>query len=178
MTSEYSFKRLSEKDDISSFHCGDEAWQVEVSDFLKEDALIQQQQGLNVTWLCRLEGELVGYTSLVASRIELKSLFDWTAHLGLGEVKLRYVPCMLIGRFGVVFNAHGRGMGTSMLSFVRGAALTSSLGLRLLTLDVDKRNAKGLKFWTTRGFIVIWEGSDSRFMVSNLQREQTIQKGD
>lgn len=161
---------MTENDDVSGFHCGDEDWQTDIVDFLKEDALIQQNQGLNVTWLCRFNDEIVGYTSLVASRIELKQLFDWTVFLGLGEVKLKYVPCMLIGRFGVRDVVKRKGVGKYMLSFVRGAALSASLGLRLLTVDVDKHNDEGLRFWTSQGFIVIREGSGSRFLVYNLQK--------
>ena len=74
MTPKYSFKRLSEEeDDIPSFHCGDEPWQLEVSNFLKEDALDEQLKGCNITWLCysKTIDELQGYVSLIASTIRL-----------------------------------------------------------------------------------------------------------
>lgn len=175
---EHKMTRLSPKDDVNLFDCGTDEWDTDVAEFLKDDALRQQQMGLNVTWLCRLDGKLVGYASLVASRVELKSLFDWIAHLRLGEVPLKQVPCMMIGRFAVASSAQRQGIGKFMLSFARGAALKSGLGMRLATVDVDKRNDRGFQFWVSQGFIKVSEGTNSRFMVYDLHRDYPIEKGD
>ncbi len=179
-TPPYSFKRLSEEDDVQAFDCGTDKWDTDIAEFLRDDALKQQKMGLNITWLCRLDGKLVGYVSLVASRFELKNLLDWIAHFGLSEVqrKLKYVPCMMIGRFAVDSSVQRKGVGKHMLSFARGAALKSGLGMRFATIDVDKCNDRGFQFWVSQGFIKVQEGSDSRFMVYDLHGEQAIEKGD
>lgn len=175
---EYKMTKLTPQDDVSLFACGIDKWDTDVAEFLRDDALRQQQMGLNVTWLCRLDERLVGYTSLVASTVELKNLLDWIVHLRLGEVPLKYVPCMKIGRFAVDSSIQRHGVGKYMMSFARGAALKSSLGMRLATLDVDKRNDRGFQFWESQGFIKVHEGSDSRFMVYDLHGAQPIEKGD
>lgn len=175
---EHKMTRLSPQDDVSLFDCGTDKWDTDVAEFLRDDALRQQQMGLNVTWLCRLDGKLVGYVSLVASRVELKTLLDWITYLRLSEVPLKYVPCMLIGRFAVDSSAQRQGVGKFMLSFARGAALKSNLGMRLATLNVDKLNDKGFQFWISQGFITAQEGSDSRFMVYDLHGVRPIEKGD
>ncbi len=66
-TSHLTMTKLSDADDLSDFSCGSLEWEKDVSDFLIEDALSQQEMGLNVTWLCHLGELLVGFTSLVAS---------------------------------------------------------------------------------------------------------------
>jgi len=38
---------LSDKDDVSAFDSGPEPWAVDVSEFLRDDALDQQEKGLN-----------------------------------------------------------------------------------------------------------------------------------
>jgi len=174
MTSEYSLKRLSEEDDIASFHCGDEAWQVEVSDFLIEDALAQQGMGLNVTWLFYKDEELVGYTSLVSSDLKLEkdkgSTPKWKSILGLSEIKRENVPCGLVAQFGVTTKYQKQGRGNYMLSWIRGAAFQLHFGIKLLTLHVDRRNKLGRHFWESQGFINFPLGGSGKqlFMVFNL----------
>ena len=106
----YQLKRLTEEDDVQSFHCGTDKWEADVADFLKEDALIQQQMGLNVTWLCLLDGKIVGYASLVASKVKLSNLFDWVATLRSDEIPIKQVPYMMIGRFAVDSNTKRQGV--------------------------------------------------------------------
>ncbi len=146
-------KRLTEEDDVQSFDCGLNEWDIDVSDFLKEDALTQQKMGLNATWLCRVNGELVGYTSLVASTLTLKKSPDWMTRLGLSQIRRKNVPCILVAQFAVTSSAQRQGIGKFILSWVRGAAFQSSFGVKLLTLHVDRRNDAGRSFWESQAFI-------------------------
>ena len=66
----YYFKNLSEEDDVSDFDCGDE----DLNDFLKNDALEQQNEKLNVTKLVMCENIIIGYISLLTDTITLKNI--------------------------------------------------------------------------------------------------------
>lgn len=155
---------------MQSFDCGLNEWDKDISDFLKEDALDQQKMGLNATWLCRVNGELVGYTSLVASTLTLNKSPDWMTRLGLGQIHRKNVPCILIAQFAVTRSAQRQGIGNFMLSWVRGAAFQSSFGVKLLTLHVNRRNNAGRSFWESQGFINFpHAGSNNQlFMVFDL----------
>ncbi len=163
-------KRLTAEDDVQSFDCGSDEWGINVSDFLKEDALNEQKMGLNVTWLCREGGKLVGYTSLVSSALTLKEYPDWMVRLGLSQIRRKDVPCVLVARFGVCITAQRRGIGSFMLSSVRGAAIKSKFGVKLLTLHVDRKNVAGRSFWESHAFINFPPaGSDKQlFLVHDL----------
>lgn len=155
---------------MQSFGCGSNAWDIDVSDFLKEDALTQQKMGLNTTWLCRVNEELVGYTSLVASALTLTNSPDWMVRLGLGQIHRRNVPCILVAQFGVTSSAQRQGIGSFMLSWVRGAAFESSFGIKLLTLHVDRRNDAGRSFWESQKFVNFPPAGSNKqlFMVFDL----------
>ena len=168
-TSRFTMTKLAATDDLSAFSCGSLEWEKDVSDFLKEDALEQQEMGLNVTWLCHSGELLVGFTSLVASSVQLKE-FSWKNRFGLGQVKRSDVPCILIAQFGVNEGSQGQGIGKFMLSWVRGAAIDSSIGVKLLTLHVENKNKSGRQFWVSQGFINFPPegGSKQSFMVYDL----------
>ena len=163
-------KRLTEDDDLQSFDCGFNEWDINVSDFLKEDALDQQKLGLNVTWLCQENGKLVGYTSLVASTLTLEESPDWMVRFGLSQIQRTNVPCILVAQFGVTSSAQRQGIGSFMLSSIRGAAIESNFGVKLLTLHVDRRNIAGRGFWDSQEFINFPPAGTNRhlFMVYDL----------
>jgi len=149
----YSFKQLSEEDDVQSFHCGLQPWQTEVSDFLKDDALTQQLQGLNVTWLC-YSGvcELRGYFSLTASSIQLPEGDELRVDSDLEQIGRNYFPCVLIAQFGVQSDAQGQGVGTNMLNWVGGLVVELDIGARFLTVHIERDNNRGLNFWGKKEF--------------------------
>lgn len=66
----YEIKILSEEDDVSNFSCGLN----DMDDFLINDALIQQENNLNVTYLVICDGEIIGFFSLLADRIDIKDM--------------------------------------------------------------------------------------------------------
>ncbi len=166
----YSVRKLSRETDTSSFCCGIDEWDKVVADFLIDDAHSQQSMGLNVTWLFYKDDDLIGYTSLVSSDLRLEKTSNWKALLGLGGIIREHIPCILIAQFGVSMNYQHQGIGAEMLSWIRGAALTSSFGVKLLTLHVDRRNQNGRTFWDKQGFLNFPPGGGSGhlFMVFDL----------
>ncbi len=169
-TPTYSLRRLCENDNVHSFCCGTNEWDINVADFLIEDACTQQEQGLNVTWLCLKNNELVGYTSLVSSILKIEENSRWKAILNIGQIKRDYVPCGLIAQFGVASDFQRQGAGRFMMSFIRGAALDSEFGIKLLTLHVHSNNILGQKFWESMGFQIFKpaSGSKYKFLVHDL----------
>lgn len=168
----FEIKKLDIVDNINSFSCGDNEWDVDIHDFLLDDALTQQKQGLNATWICLRDNQIVGYTTLVSSTLSLeyeekpllKKLFN------IGEIKRDNIPCGLIAQFGVNRAYQRQGIGSSMLSFIRGAAIDSKFGIKLLTLHVHSNNSAGKIFWESKGFQIFKpaSGSTYKFMVYDL----------
>ena len=66
----YYFENLSDKHDLSEFDCGDK----DLNDFLKNDALAQQNARLNVTKLIMCDGNIIGFTSLLTDGIMIKKI--------------------------------------------------------------------------------------------------------
>lgn len=61
---------LSKRIDVSSFHCTNE----DLNDFLKNDALWNQEQLINKTYVCYYQNHLVGYFTLTTDTIQVKSI--------------------------------------------------------------------------------------------------------
>ncbi|ADC46817.1 hypothetical protein mru_0966 [Methanobrevibacter ruminantium M1] len=57
----YYFETLNESHNLNNFYCEDE----ELNEFLKEDALKQQKQKLNLTKLIICDDEIIGFVSLL-----------------------------------------------------------------------------------------------------------------
>ena len=149
-TPTYFLKRLTAEDDVQSFDCGSDEWEIEVSNFLKEDALDQQGQRLNVTWLYYLDDQLAGFMSLTASDIKVR--IGLMEQFGLRESKYPDMPCLLIGRLGVSQSVKRHGIGQRMVNWVYGTALNNNFGIKFLTIHVDKRNKGGRAFWESQKF--------------------------
>ncbi len=165
----YSLKKLGMTDNIGTFSCGNDEWHKDINAFLIDDALDQQTKGLNVTWLCLKEDKIVGYASLVSSTLKIEEPI-WKSVLRIGEIKRNDVPCGLIAQFGVARDYQRQGVGKFMLSFIRGAAIDSEFGIKLITLHVHKDNLEGRRFWELMGFQIFKpaSGTTYKFMVHDL----------
>ncbi len=80
----YSIVKLTENHDLEGFSCGLD----DMDDFLKNDALIQQTENLNVTYLSMYGGEIIGFFSLLSDIIKLKDIKN--------EYDLPYSTCPAI----------------------------------------------------------------------------------
>lgn len=168
----WAVKRFAPGDDVSSFECGDDSWHKEVADFLKEDALSQQQMGLSTTTLFYYDSRLVGFTSLLASNLRIEELTTNQAIRELEEVGYKEFPCVLIGQFGVNKECQGRGVGTRMFEWVTAEVHETSIGARFLTLHVARANKPGRAFWEGRTFQAVPKRGNSHavFMLFDLYR--------
>lgn len=68
----YRFETLTSDHDLSEFKCASD----DLTDFLKNDALTQQKNKLNITKVVMCDDIVVGYVSLLTDTIPLKDIRD------------------------------------------------------------------------------------------------------
>ena len=65
----YKISKLTKLDDLDEFSCGLD----DMDEFLKNDALTQQEENLNVTYLAKCDNKVIGFFSLLSDSIRLES---------------------------------------------------------------------------------------------------------
>jgi len=145
---ELNIELLSAKYSLSRFDSGNS----ELNDFLKNDALKEQQELLSKTHLCFYKEHIAGYITLTADSIRVKKDKLDTSQIIEGCEYPAY-PCILIARLAVDIRVQKRGIGQFMLLLVIGLALDGPLGCRYLSVDpkedaVDFYRAFGFDYWT------------------------------
>lgn len=119
---------LDEADDLSSFNCDSE----ELNDFLKTNALVDQNNLVNRTRLCFYNGSLAGFYSLAADTIETKNVID-----GIESYPYRKYPAVKIARLAVDSRFERCGIGTFLMKIILAqmVSLCDSIGCRYLLVD-------------------------------------------
>ena len=117
ITDKYYFETLTAEHDLSDFDCGDE----DLNDFIKHDALPQQNEKLNVTKLVMCDEHIIGYTSLLTDKLQLRNIKDEKLRLRIKEKlgitsKNREISAVKIGRFAIDKRYSGKGLGTHILN--------------------------------------------------------------
>src|SRR5260370_8579659 len=123
--------------DVSGFDCDD----VDLNDFLKNDAARYQADHLSHASLAFLQGALVGYVTLLTDCIILKTsekkhvleqLLDF-------HQTVYTFPALKIGRLGVQVATKNTGVGTQLLKYTVGLVVRLNtelhIGCRFITLD-------------------------------------------
>ncbi|SRR6266566_618042 len=132
---------------LQAFDCGD----ADLNDFLRNDCQTYQGHCLSHTRLALYNGALVGFVTLLADSIILKTpekkhLFDF-------HQKLMYFPAMKIGRLGVAQNSQGGGVGKALLKYSIGVAVRMNtdlnVGCRFVTVDAYP---KSINWYVQNGF--------------------------
>ena len=129
------WKPLESGDDVSQFTCGDESWATDVSDFLKENALYQQDRGYNRTYLFLAEGVLAGFVSVLSFRISSNPTMQEYTEVGQSSA-----PAMLIGQFGVATAFQNAHLGEYIWEWTQGLADLQGVGIRFIALHCDILN--------------------------------------
>jgi GNAT superfamily N-acetyltransferase len=123
----YYIEKLSSNHCLNSFSCGLK----DMDDFLKNDALNQQIDNLNVTYFAMYDDEIVGFFSLLEDIIQLKDIEN--------EYDLPYSTCpaIKIGRFAVNEKYNSLGLGTVLLDNVcyQIKRISEIHGVRFITVD-------------------------------------------
>ena len=137
----YYFETLTEEHDLSDFDCDDE----DPNNFLKEDALPQQNENLNVTKLVMCKGKIIGYTSLLTDALILKNINDESLKLKIkGKLgvksKNKNAPAVKIGRLAIDKRYAGKGLGSHILDNI------------LANLKKISKNHIGFRFIIVEGY--------------------------
>lgn len=113
---------LDEADDLSSFDCNSE----ELNDFLKTNALLDQNNLVNRTRLCFCND------SLAADTIETKNVID-----GIESYPYRKYPAVKIARLAVDSRFERCGIGTFLMKIILAqvVSICDNIGCRYLLVD-------------------------------------------
>lgn len=131
---ELEYATLHEGIDVNSFSCRGKPEEVDLDEFLKEDALRCQNSFFSVTRVVFWRGTLVGYFTLVTDCIEKEEMIRGDRIKGY---KYRFYPAIKIARLAVHDNYRHRGIGTNMLIEIFSIVgdITENVGCRILTVD-------------------------------------------
>lgn len=145
---ELSILLLSSRYNLAPFDSGD----AELNDFLKNDALEEQNEFLSKTHLCFYRDRVAGFISMAADSVQVKRDKLDPSQI-IDECEYPAYPCILIARLAVDKKLHGYGVGSYLLSLAIGYAMESPLGCRYLAVDPKDGALKfyekfGFRFWT------------------------------
>ncbi len=136
------------------------SYEKELVDFLREDALDNQQKKISTTYLLfyKPTREVVGYITVLADAINLQG--ELKAYFRQVGIFYRSLPALKIGRLCVSDDYLGRGIGTLMIEFaiILSEKIGKEVGLRFITTDA-KRNSDPQKdsihFYKKFGFEIL-----------------------
>lgn len=155
---------------IDSFECDFS----ELSDFLKEDALLQAKQSVNKTYLWVSDkGLLLAYMTLCVDAILLSAAMR--SKLSQKGISYKSLPALKIGRLAVRNGFTGIGIGRKTLFFAINIAIEINRHAACRFLTVDAKNYAGAKnpvgFYEKAGFVFTKDpkkGADSIPMYLDL----------
>lgn len=144
-------ERIQESHNIKDF----KSYEQELVNFLLEDALINQNHQISVTYLLFLNtNELIGYVTLLNDRInlegDLKNLFRKKG------IQYHSLPALKVGRICVDDRFLRKGVGTMMIDFSIKVAFhifEKYSGCRFIVLDAKRNSINDpLHFYKKLGF--------------------------
>jgi GNAT superfamily N-acetyltransferase len=155
---------LNKNNNLFSFNCLSQ----ELNDFLKNDALKDQNNMISRTSLCFWNGELVGFFTLIADTIEAKAVID-----GLEHYEYRKYPGVKIARLAVDTRFERRGIGTYLLLAAIGKTLSvcESIGCRYILVD-SKKDSIG--FYQKNEFKLVEKYKNREFIPMYLNMQPII----
>ncbi len=165
----YEFETLTQEHDFSNFECASK----DLNDFIKNDALKQQKDKINITKVICCDGEIIGFVSLLTDTIPLKNIrdehikWDLKPHFNkdINKVpKKKPLPAIKIGRFAVDKRYTGKGLGSHILRNVINSIRNLS------------ENTVGLRFIVVEGYASAYNFYVVQNHFSNLKKDDKIIK--
>jgi len=145
-------QKLSLDHDLTDFCCGNLKDDTDLNGFLKEDAVKQQNQKINVTHVAidKNTNKVIGYVTIMADKLRVSN--KEKKELNLTE-KYSDFPSVKIGRLAVGEKYAGKKVGTAMLQYIAGLVLESAetIGCRFLIVD---SYPKSVGFYQKIGFVI------------------------
>ena len=141
----YRFEKLNKKHNLTEFNCDSD----DLNDFIKNDALNQQEDNLSLTKLICCDGEIIGFFSLLADVINLKSIRDEKTKESIKNhlPKAKRIPTIKIGRFAINKKYSNNGIGSHIMRniiFNIKTIAEKDIGIRFVTVE---GYAKAYKFY-------------------------------
>lgn len=169
----YRFELLTSEHDLSSFHCDSD----DLNEFLKEDALIQQNYKFNMTKLICCDDEIIGYFSLLTDKIRISKLSENECNKIKLKTRFKKLPAIKIGRLALDKKYTNQGLGTIILESIMNIIYNLSIndvGVRYITVD---GYVKAYHFYENNGFSVLKKDKNlikSLNKIKKLNPERTI----
>lgn len=163
--------RLKQNDDLRAFTSRD----VKRDDFLKVLAWTYQEENVGVSFLAKVESELVGYFTVSAAWIRVKKVESRDQVESLENME--YYPALLIGQLAVDKRFETQGVGSRLLQIIYGIAvqLQERIGVRFLLLGATQASQP---WWMKRGFVALRDRGDRKLPffyldIRKMERKQT-----
>lgn len=134
---------LTRSHNRKSFDCGDE----EVTRFLREKAMQDQDRDLSRTMVLIKDDAIAGYHTLLLSQVCQDEIPNDR------PIIKRNIPVILLGQLGVDINFQGKGLGDILLLDVQARTdeISQKVGIRALMLDA--RNEALAAWYSKHDFI-------------------------
>jgi GNAT superfamily N-acetyltransferase len=145
--SELALGVLSKRTEVTSFCCDNE----DLNDFLKNDALHNQEQLINKTYVCSYQEHLVGYFTLTTDTLEVKLIDTCDC---VDDFPYSRYPAVKLARLATDKRFSKRGIGKYMLFTAVGLAqkVAEITGCRYITVD---SKPESIEFYTKFGFKLV-----------------------
>lgn len=123
----YRIEKLKPHHDLDDFNCEKEV----LNEFLKEDALEQQENNFNVTYLAIYDDIIIGYQSLLADHIRLNKV-DFPLDKAFDNA-----PSIKIGRLARDIEFKKYGIGEELLNnkYKQINKFACEFGIKFITVD-------------------------------------------
>lgn len=149
----------------------------ELNDFFQNDALIDQTNLISKTHVCVYKNHVVGFITLLADTIQVKSIDEIDCVENYGYKKY---PAIKLARLAVDSKFERRGIGRFLLlaSIGKAISICDSIGCRYITVD-SKKEAIG--FYEKYGFTMLkGDVHNSTFlsMYYNIQKVKRVEHVD
>lgn len=165
---EVKIEIINGKHNVTNFN----SYEQDLVDFLKDDALENQEQNLSVTFLLFYQNQLVSYLTLLTDRITLEgNLQKYFREKG---VHYKSLPALKIGRLCVDDNFRRRGLGKLMIEFsimIAKEINQGKAGCRFIAVDVKRNSALELDsfhFYKKLGFEITREKVNRKITFMHL----------
>lgn len=130
----YNIEKLTNEHDLSGFKSSSE----DLNDYLKNYALKDQKNNLNVTHLIVCDSEIIGFFSLLNDSVEIRRLEKDEQKMFKEKTSNSKLPSMKIGRLAIDKKYEGKGLGTFFLGVILSIInklANEKTGIRFITVD-------------------------------------------
>ena len=123
-------RRLNETEIINSFNCGDS----DLDDFVNNEAILYQESFLSVNYVMERKEETIAFFSLSNDKISVNEFDNKTSfnrfrsRKFVNRKRIKSYPAVKIGRFAIGLSSQGKGLGTTLLDFIKAPRVPFFLG--------------------------------------------------